>query len=234
MVLSKMMTKKLNHSQLLVFDLDGLIIDSLDNLSKALLEVVKNIIDDKKNFHEFVYFDKTNPGLSRFEKINFALGLSKFNESDRKQLRSKCLSEFDILSLYARCNAKIDKTIFKFKDDCQFNSKLVLLTNCDNNQLHQVVSYHELDKIFGNQIFGTPPNKSEIFPKIVNNSQFKSDRIFSISDSESDMNIAIQNSSTFVFIRQFARDISFKLKQNFLEFKSLNDFYLHLKQNMSD
>ena len=58
--------------QIFVFDLDGLIIDSLKDLSKCLVGAVSNYASESE-LDAFQKYDVKNPGASRFTKVDYFL-----------------------------------------------------------------------------------------------------------------------------------------------------------------
>jgi phosphoglycolate phosphatase-like HAD superfamily hydrolase len=214
--------------QLLIFDLDGLIIDSLDQLSISLVSVVEKILGDDNKIAKFKSYDEVNPGLSRFEKLDYALDLSEVNQKDRQEMRSAYLDEFDKLATLARSKAELDRSIFDFLKLVPLGFQLALLTNCDNKQLDHVLGVHGLESVFVNSAFGTPPSKSSLFPTIVEKLNTNHLPVSSISDSESDKSIAQKNAATFVWIKKFARDFEFDLSSEGLVFETLGDYIQYL------
>lgn len=209
----------------LIFDLDGLILDSLPRLSNAFVDVVFGLLNDHLLMDKFVIFDKNNSGLSRFSKIDFALDLADIDRDKRNGIRINCLEKFNTLSLQARCESEIDEFIFKFAGLIEKKVKLILLSNCDEVQLKYVVFHHKLSSVFGKNFYGTPPSKDIVFASLLNHDLTNKKSIYSISDSKSDMEIASENGVNFVFIKRFARDLTFDLCSNALEFNKLENFH---------
>lgn len=214
----------LDLSPLLVFDLDGLIIDSLDNLSRAMTATAASVLSSDSHMREFEEEDNKHPGRSRFEKLSFAMDLASVPIPERELVMSDLLSRFDELSLEARLQSRLDDSIFDFIGPSVSNLNLTLLTNCDVTQLPLIAKHHKLDKVFGDNLFGTPPSKSIVFPQIVHKHS-PSNPIFSISDSESDYQIAEANGAEFVLIRRFARDLTFNSKFTGISFDTISDFH---------
>ena len=197
---------KLSEPKLIVFDLDGLIIDSLSLLSQALKEVIQPLFFTEELLNQFIAFDLSNPGVSRFEKIDHALYLAEVEDKDKESLKCQMLNKFNELALKARCEAELDYSIFDFESFPLNNIEIYLLSNCDNEQLKKVISNHKLDSVFGKNSCGTPPNKSQIFREIINSREYDLDSIWSISDSRSDLIIANDNLVKFYWIKRFARE----------------------------
>jgi phosphoglycolate phosphatase-like HAD superfamily hydrolase len=220
-----MFMDKILNPKFIVFDLDGLLIDSLPSLSEAIVEVVRPLFSNEESLNLFVTFDLANPGLSRFEKINYALDIAGVKNHDRERKMKQLLLTFDELALKARCEAELDHSIFDFLTLSSINIDVYLLSNCDNAQLIQVMANHKIDSIFGKNSCGTPPRKSEIFPKIISNRKFELNSIWSISDSRSDLIIANNNLVKFFWIQKYAREKIFDHEISGMRCDSLKDLY---------
>ena len=188
----------LENYEILLFDLDGLLIDSLDKLSNGLISAVSKFAEPEE-LQVFTTYDRANPGLSRFEKIAFFADEIAFN---RKIDQVLILEEFHKESLKARIESKLSEAIFDLR--AAFKSKKwILLTNCDVTQIVEVVNTLGLDAVFGENLIGTPPTKHTQARNI--RESYPNSAILSISDSESDGEIARENSFDFLFVEEFSR-----------------------------
>ncbi len=190
--------KFLDKYDVFLFDLDGLLIDSLDKLSNALVQSVSKFANSSQ-LRNFQKYDKQNPGLSRFEKVDFFIN-SILKNNDLKP--ENILKIFDELSLEARINSTLNPCLDELYE--MYESKhWVLLTNCDNQQLVHVANRFNLARIFGNNLIGTPPSKHSRAKDL----RFKNlgRSIISISDSESDGKLAEINEFDFLFVEEFSR-----------------------------
>ncbi len=209
--------------KLLVFDMDGVILDSLDNLSSCLIESVAKFCISDKVYQDFKNYDIGNPGISRFGKVDYFLDLQKdVSDYKREKVYLSILEEFNRLSLQARLNSEIDEDIFQFaKADSDYD--LVLLSNCDNQQLKIISAQFGLHKVFENRLIGTPPSKEIRMSQILED--YEPSSAYSISDSESDAIIARKHEMTFVFIEKFARDKGEWCVDKELKFENMFDFH---------
>jgi len=200
-------------------DLDGLLINSLDRLSLSLVRAVSEHSNGEQ-LDKFEEYDKKNPGLSRFEKVEH---FKKVILKDLNFDSNLILDDFDRLSLIARTGAYISPNIFKLHE--QYRKKnWILLTNCDNNQLSEVSKVFKLNLIFGENLIGTPPSKVVRAREI---REIRSlDRVLSISDSESDCLIAQENNFDFLFIEEFSRGNKDWIASNYFSVKSIEDLLL--------
>jgi len=208
-----------NSNSAMIFDMDGLLLDSLDNLSLCMTQTVKEFCQSQEQLTNFVEYDLKNPGLSRFEKIDYFIdSMPIANHYNRDSLISEMLLKFDSYSLEARLNSRLDMSVFELEN--HFDPKrTVLLSNCDNQQLKSVVAHFGLHQVFRGGLVGTPPSKLERMKEI--SQTFNKKVTWSVSDSESDALIARELGLNFIFVQQFARDNAAWLASGELRYDNL-------------
>lgn len=207
--------------------MDGVILDSLNNLSSCLIRAVEPFCQSIQQLEKFSKFDNENPGLSRFEKTEFFIN-SLPNSSHIKidKIKQQILDEFDSISLKARISSKIDNAIYSLNKKIP-SQNLLLLSNCENTQLEVISAHFGFHRIFGGGIIGTPPNKKSRFTNLLKNNMLNS--YISVSDSESDAIIARSLNLPFIFIQNYAKDQAPWLRENEYRFQTLNDLILNIK-----
>ena len=203
--------------QVFVFDLDGLIIDSLDDLSKCLVGAVSNYATQTE-LEAFQKYDINNPGASRFTKIDYFLE-EITQEKNPNPIRVEILKDFAERSFDARKDAKISSGFEKFIINFQHLNH-ILLSNCDNSQITAVSDHHEISEYFNSGIIGTPPSK-ELRAEAIR-SEFPNSQILSLSDSESDAIIARKSHFDFLYINEFARGCDPWILENEYRVESFN------------
>lgn len=207
-----------------VFDMDGVILNSLDSLSRCLLKAIQPFCQSNAQYTKFSKYDSENPGLSRFEKIDFFLNsLSLTNHTDTKKIKHQILDKFELCSLEARLKSEIDESTYDLPKKITINN-LILLSNCDNTHLRVIADHFGFHQIFSGGLIGTPPSKKIRFEHLMNN--YKSKNFVSISDSESDAIIARSLNVPFAFIQNFARDEAPWLRTNENRFQNISEFIL--------
>ena len=208
-----------------VFDMDGVILDSLDNLSNCLIKAIEPFCQSNEQYQTFSKFDKENPGLSRFEKTDFFLAsLPNISHVKTEKIKQQILDQFDSLSLNARLSSTIDESTFILSKTIA-PKNLIVLSNCDNSQLTTIAAHFGFHQIFSGGIIGTPPSKKNRFSDLV--TKHNSSAFVSISDSESDAIIARSLGVAFAFIQNFARDQALWLKDDESRFQTLEEFILN-------
>ena len=203
--------------QVFVFDLDGLILDSLNDLSKCLVGAVSNYATQSE-IEAFQKYDIKNPGASRFTKVDYFLE-KIVQEKDPNPKRIEILKDFAERSFDARKNAKISNGFEKFVVKFQHLNH-ILLSNCDNSQITVVSDHHGISKYFNSGIIGTPPSK-ELRAEAIR-SEFPNSQILSLSDSESDAIIARKSDFDFLYVNEFARGCDPWILENEFRVESFN------------
>lgn len=211
-----------------VFDMDGVILNSLDNLSSCLIKAIEPFCQSDEQYKIFSKYDRENPGLSRFEKTDFFLeSLTNSSHLNTGKIKQQILNQFNSYSLEARLTSQLDECIYSLPQKIAPRN-LILLSNCDNTQLRVIAAHFGFHQIFGGGLLGTPPSKKNRFIDLVNNS--KSSAFVSISDSESDAIIARSLNVSFVFIQCFARDKAPWLNGGEKKFQTIREFLLSSDQ----
>ena len=104
-------------------DLDGLLINSLDRLSSSLVRAVSEHSNGEQ-LDKFEEYDKKNPGLSRFEKVEH---FKKVILKDLNFDSNLILDDFNRLSLIARTGAYLSPNIFKLHEQYRKKNWILLL-----------------------------------------------------------------------------------------------------------
>ena len=199
-----------------LFDLDGLILDSLPLLTDAIVESVSSYTN-RDTFEEFNQYSKAHPGVSRFEKFSYFFDNIETGHEKEKGMQS-ALQNFERLAFNARLTARISDGILPLIEKIKLK-KIYLSTNCSFTSLPKVLQHHNLDVVFNSNAFGTPPHKNEHARKISAENQYSS--ILSISDSSPDATCAKENGFDFLFIEEFAVDQGEWVTEKDFKLKSL-------------
>ena len=135
-----------------IFDFDGVILDSNRLKSKAFYEVTKSI--DLNLSHELVEYNKLNGGISRYKKFGYFRGLCDKNTIVCPSVDYLC-EKFKsyLLSEFINCN--YDKSLIDLRP----------LSNCDwfiisggkQDEISSVLNHLSLSYLFQDRIFSSWP-----------------------------------------------------------------------------
>lgn len=209
----------------LVFDLDGLILNSLPALQSCMMSAVTPFVSSEEQFSRFREFDRASPGLSRFEKARyFASSIAKESKLSEESIYESIIDQFGKGALNARLNAQLDRSIYLFSE-LRHRFKILLLTNCENSQLPIILTHHRIFDIFTDGALGTPPSKSSQMINLLERNGLVPSKTFSISDSKSDYDIAVSTNVRFVFVSKYAVDEGDWCPASEQKYETLLDFF---------
>ena len=204
-----------------IFDCDGVILDSNKLKSNAFAEALSNEPPDL--VAEFVEYHKENGGISRYEKFRY------YFEEMKKQVEAeveidKALNNFAAIVSKGllKCNY-ISGAIEFIEKLFNLNKRLFVVSGSDEKELIQVFRNRGIDYYF-EKIYGSPANKAENTRKLVT-SMSKAKKGLFFGDSKSDYNASKKFGLDFVFVKGYSEwvnsdkilDIKYIIK-NFEEF----------------
>jgi HAD superfamily hydrolase (TIGR01549 family) len=202
----------------IIFDFDGVILDSVPTKTEGFKKLFQNFSTDEVN--KLVLYHELNGGKSRYVKIKYF-----FNE-----LLHKDISEQEILE-YANKYSEITKEEltnpkYIIEDTLNFikrNHKkyeMHIASGADEEDLKYICEKLDLTKYFLS-INGSPKIKSEIVKDILLDNRYDINETILIGDSVNDFDSAKDNGIDF-----FAYNNQ-KLKSHYKYIDKLKDFQIH-------
>tara|TARA_Y100000589_G_scaffold16820_1_gene13798 strand:+ start:213 stop:872 length:660 start_codon:yes stop_codon:yes gene_type:complete len=208
---------KLSSYKNLIFDCDGVILNSNKIKTKAFKDVVScygdQAAEDLKNYHLM------NGGISRYAKFNYFLNAIAPNYNiDQKSIKLDVLiSNYSKIVKNELENCEICSQIINYRK--KSNAIWFVVSGSDQEELIKIFTKRKLVNIFDGGIFGSPLTKDQIFKNIFNNNHFdRSDSIY-IGDSKYDYESAKHIGIDFVFISKWSQ---FKGIRNFAAQNNIN------------
>jgi phosphoglycolate phosphatase-like HAD superfamily hydrolase len=182
----------------LLFDFDGVILDSLDVKTKAFYNIYKEYgqgVAEKVVEHHLM-----NGGISRFKKFyhyhKTFLG-KELSESEHDHL---CLRFSDEV-ISGVVNSDEVKGAWNFiKSANSLNITCHIITGTPTNEMELILSRLGARKYF-NGVFGSPTSKNHWVRHILENSEYSSDQMVFFGDAETDREAALSN-NIFFFLRR--------------------------------
>lgn len=212
--------EKLNNIDVIIFDFDGVIIDSMEVRDYGFREIFKDYPNDK--VEELINYHRVNGGLSRFHKIKY------FYEN----IINKDVDEEQIIDYANQFSKIMREELIKDKyliDDCvQF-----IIKNSNRYEFHIASGSEEkelrylCDKLGIKDNFisinGSPTHKNELVKNIIKKSNYQNEKVVIIGDSINDYEAANANNIKFVGYNNEELKI---LDEIYLEtFKQFNKVY---------
>ncbi len=178
----------------IIFDFDGIILDSMAVRDRGFEEVLKDF--DDKNIALLLKYHRENGGLSRYNKFRY------FYE----EILGNPVSE-EIINNLADRFSKIMKGILTDKslliqDSLLFIKKyhkqipLYIASGSDQKELRYLCEKLDIGKYFI-EIYGSPTPKPSLIKRIVEESSQKAEKIVMIGDAYNDKDAAESNGVVF-------------------------------------
>ena len=179
----------------ILWDFDGVILNSMPIREKGFIEIFKDFDSEKVDL--LLQYHKRNGGLSRYVKIRYFF----------EKILNKSISDNDILK-YAGNFSKIMRTELINPDNLINDSITFIRKNYKNYNFHIVSGSDQnelrfLCKELGIydlfiSIQGSPTHKNELVKNILNDLDYIEDETILIGDSINDYNAAVVNNIGFL------------------------------------
>lgn len=201
----------------IIFDFDGVILDSVDIKSEVFKEVFapfgKKILDYSINYHI------KHGGISRFEKIKHILNLF-FESREAKILEKSIINKFNFLIRKKVFKANFIKGAPEFLEKNYNSFNMFISTGTPEKEIIEILKFKKI-KHFFKAVYGSPDIKDIHVEKILKNNSEKIDEYVFIGDSKSDLITASKYKIKFIGIENknfdFGTDVKIKDLSN-LEF----------------
>jgi HAD superfamily hydrolase (TIGR01549 family) len=210
--------KKINNYKTILFDCDGVILDS----NKLKSDVFFNIAQKYTNrsiSNRFLSYHKKNGGISRFQKFHYLIEIAK----DKFQLNiADLLDEFSLLMESELKQCKIDNGIHDLRANSPSN--WAVISGGSEEELKKLFKTLELDTYFNLGIYGSPKSKYEIIENLIEKKSINESTLF-IGDSKLDYQVAKYFNFDFVFKSEWSEIKnwqSFCRKENIVSINNLN------------
>jgi len=180
----------------IIFDFDGVIIDSVEIKDKAFGTIVKK--NTKKIRDKFLKYHKKNLGLSRQVKFKFLFEKvlkKKYQKKDIDELSKK----FNQLILQKILKLKINSGVLKFFNKNKKKYLFFISSGTPQKELLYILKNKKIDNYF-KSIYGSPKSKTDHIRKIIKDQKLLKKNIIFIGDGESDLKAAFKTNIKFIQI----------------------------------
>lgn len=178
----------------IVFDFDGVILESAQIKTMAFADVVKDY--PRQQADEFVAYHKTHMGISRHVKFRYfieeILG-QPYSEKVEQQL-SDAFSEI-VFSRVMECPFVPGAQEFLERNYQKYD--FYIASGTPKEELSQIITGRKLTPYF-KQIYGTPMKKEEIVEVIIQEHGYKKEEMVFVGDATTDKNAAAHTGLLFI------------------------------------
>ena len=178
----------------IIWDFDGVLIDSSEIRIFAFREILKDYSLDKVN--KLINFHKKNDGLSRYVKIDYFFS-DIINQSLDNKKKASLLKEFGKI-----CSTKLDNKKLLIKETLKFintnfsQKNFHIASGSDNEELNRLCISLGINTFF-NSINGSPEIKKNIVGRIILENNYIPKETCLIGDSVNDYEAALYNGIQF-------------------------------------
>lgn len=201
------MKKELTTYNSIIFDCDGVILDSNRIKTDSFYETVLEYGEEKaallKEYHTI------HGGISRFHKFEYFFSHLVRTENSQEKIE-KSLITFASLIKDKLLSCPVCEGFNKFVNRIQRQNPMVISGGLES-ELHDIFRERSLLAYFS-KICGSPATKETIFKREIENKAIKFPALY-IGDSKYDYLVANENNIDFIFMTQYS------------EFKNWEDFF---------
>jgi phosphoglycolate phosphatase-like HAD superfamily hydrolase len=199
---------KLDKYNLIIFDCDGVILNSNKLKSEAFYQTT---VGWGENFaNQFVHYHMNNGGVSRYLKFEyFFKEILKTNIDD--QIMDRALMEYAEFVSQGLMNCEIASGLIQLRKNYP-SSEWAVASGGKQDELREVFFRRDIDKLFNAGIYGSPETKESIVRRLLDERKYENTSVLMLGDSLYDYQVALQNNIDFVFVygwTEFTSGISY-------------------------
>ena len=203
----------------IIFDFDGVIVDSVGLKSEAFSEIYSKYGNNIKN--KVIKHHESNGGISRFEKFKYYHKKFLNKKITTKELE-KILNQFSSLVMSKVVKAEYVEGAIDFIQD-NFNDYLLFISTATPTfEINQILIKRKINFFF-KEVYGSPEKKVNHIKKIMDKYNLKPGELLFIGDSVSDLDASKKMNLDFILVKNeynvnLRKDYSGKIINNFKKF----------------
>ena len=210
----------LNDIEYIIFDCDGVILDSNKTKTKAFRETLKKY--PKESIDQLILFHTKNGGVSR--KIKFEYFFNKILKiKNNKKLVDQSLILFKKISFNKLVKSEYIKGVLKFIKILRLNSiKIFIVSGALQDELKEIFSKKKKLHLF-DEILGTPVNKTNNIKYLLKKYNLDKSKGIFFGDSKTDYLAAKKFQIRFIFVANKSEWTDFKKVITVNKINTFND-----------
>jgi len=189
---------KLESYSSLVFDCDGVVLNSNKEKTRAFYETA--LCYGKKAAQALVEYHMANGGVSRYLKFAFFLDQLVPVEADGPGLE-KLLDVYACKVQEGLVHCEVDPGLFKLRELTP-SIPWFIVSGGDQAELRELFAEKGLDHLFDGGIYGSPDSKDEILSRELGAARITKPGLF-IGDSRYDHEASIKAGLDFIFVKHW-------------------------------
>lgn len=167
--------------KIIIFDFDGVILESMDIKTNAFRELFKNY---PEHIGAIVEYHIRNGGISRYKKFSYIYNnilKQPLNEDKLKELGER----FSHLVLQQMLRCPLVPSVQEFLEEYSKKVGLFIASGTPQEELHLIVKERRISNYFKG-VYGTPALKSQIIEHILDEEGIKEQDAIFVGDAVSD------------------------------------------------
>ncbi|CAG0957508.1 hypothetical protein MTYP_00541 [Methylophilaceae bacterium] len=189
----------LSQYKTLVFDCDGVILDSNRLKTQAYFDTAIAFGANEQQAKAIMDYHIRLGGISRYPKFQYFLTdiLGQHaTEADIQFLLERFASEIH----HGLLNCKVAEGLYELRDKYP-DARWMVLSGGDQQELRQLFRVRKLDVLFNAGIFGSPDNKDEVLARESGNGNLQKPALY-LGDSKYDHQAAVAAGLDFIFVSE--------------------------------
>lgn len=192
----------------IIFDFDGVIVESMDIKTAAFIELFKN--EAKPIVEKIVNYHITNMGVSRYDKFRYIYKNIIEHPLYKNEFNKLC-GKFSELVKERVINAPFVKGAEEFLEQNAKNYRYFLVSATPEDELKKIVRKKRLNHFF-KKIYGAPFKKRDAVKDVLKKEKISPPDVLYVGDAKSDYLAARANSVKFIA----------RIKENRFIFRSIS------------
>lgn len=178
----------------IIFDFDGVILESATIKTNAFSEVVNNY--PKEQAEEFVQYHMSHMGISRHVKFRYFIEeiLHEQYSDDKEKILADRFSDI-VYEKVMRCDYVPGAR--ELLENSYQKYDLYIATGTPEEEIMQILKGRDLEKFF-KDVYGTPGKKEDIVADIMGINNYSHREVVFVGDADTDLKAANKNGIYFV------------------------------------
>lgn len=178
----------------IVFDFDGVLVESLDIKTRAFARLFE--AEGESIVRSVVEYHLVNGGVSRYDKFRYYYRELLDRELTDSRFQELCL-DFSKLVLDEVVKCPYVPGAYEFLNSTEYSVPYYVASATPENELTEILEHRGM-KHFFKRYFGTPTTKTEAVAKILNEDDLLPDEVAFIGDALADYEAAMANKVHFI------------------------------------
>ncbi len=195
----------LSQYQALVFDCDGVVLNSNEVKTQAFYDATLGFGEDKAQ--AMVSYHVENGGVSRYLKFEYFIK-EILKQSVTNALLEELLGRFASEVVAGLMQSEIAEGLNELRKKTS-HAKWLIVSGGDQDELHKIFAARGLSDLFDGGIFGSPDSKEIILGRELSNNNIKAPALF-LGDSKYDFQSSTQAGLDFVFLTEWTEVADWK------------------------